>query len=157
VRYEVGDGYKVLFFWHAVWCGELSSKTFFPELFLIACGKDAWVAENLQRQNGTILWNILFTRPVHDCEVEVVTRFFEMLYSLKVGCEGEHKICWIPARRKAFEVKSYYKFLSIPIQSSFPWKSILKVKVPLRVVFFVWTTTLGKILTSDNFEREILL
>jgi hypothetical protein len=35
----------------------------------------------------------LFTRPVHDWEVEVVTRFFEMLYSLKVGCEGEHKIC----------------------------------------------------------------
>jgi hypothetical protein len=60
-------------------------------------------------------------------------------------------------RRKSFEVKSYYKFLSIPIQSSFPRKSILKVKVPLRVVFFVWTTTLGKILTSDNFERGILL
>jgi hypothetical protein len=68
-------------------------RRLFPELFLIACGKDAWVAENLQRQNGTILWNILFTRPVHDWEVEVVTRFFEMLYSLKVGCEGEHKIC----------------------------------------------------------------
>jgi len=60
VRYEVGDGSKVLF-WHDVWCVELPLKTLFPELFLIACGKDAWVEENMQRQNGTILWNILFT------------------------------------------------------------------------------------------------
>jgi hypothetical protein len=36
----------------------------------------------------------------------VVTRFFEMLYSLKVKCEGDDKIFWIPARRKSFEVKS---------------------------------------------------
>jgi hypothetical protein len=47
VRYEVGDGSKVLFL-HDVWCGELPLKTFFPELFLIACGKDAWVEENMQ-------------------------------------------------------------------------------------------------------------
>jgi hypothetical protein len=40
VRYEVGDGSKVLF-WHDVWCGELPLKTLFQELCLIACGKDA--------------------------------------------------------------------------------------------------------------------
>jgi len=78
VRYEIGNGSKVLF-WHDVWCGEIPLKTLFPELFLIARGKDAWVEENMQRQNGTILWNILFSRPVHDWEVEVVSRFFEML------------------------------------------------------------------------------
>jgi hypothetical protein len=60
VRYEVGDGSKVLF-WHDVWCGDLPLKTLFPELFIIACGKDAWVEENMQIQNDTILWNILFT------------------------------------------------------------------------------------------------
>jgi hypothetical protein len=46
----------------------------------------------MQRQIGNILWNILFTRHVHDWEVEVVSRFFEMLYSLKVRYEGENKI-----------------------------------------------------------------
>jgi hypothetical protein len=34
---------------------------------------------------------------------------------------------------KSFEVKSYYHVLSTPVQSTFPWK----VKVPLRVAFFV--------------------
>jgi hypothetical protein len=95
------------------------------------------VEENMQRQNGTILWNILFSRPVHDWEVEVVSRFFEMLYTLKIRSEGEDKMCWIPARKKSFQVKSYYKVLSSPIQSSFPWKSIWKVKVPPKVAFCV--------------------
>jgi len=39
----------------------------------------------MQRHNGTILWTVLFILPVHDWEMEEVSRFFEMLYSLKVG------------------------------------------------------------------------
>jgi hypothetical protein len=80
VRYEVGDSSKVLF-WHDVWCGELPLEILFPELFTIACDKDAWMKENMQIQNGNIHWNILFTRLVHDWEVDVVSRFFELLYS----------------------------------------------------------------------------
>jgi hypothetical protein len=152
---EVGDSLKVLF-WLDVWCVELPLKTLFPELFLIACGTDAWVAVNMQRHNGTILWNVLFIRPVHDWEMEEVRRFFEM-YSLKVRREGEDTICWIPARRKSLEVKSYYKVLSSSIQSSFPWKSIWKVKFPPRVAFFVWTATFGKILTLDNLQKRNII
>jgi len=33
-------------------------KNLFPELFAIACGKDSWVEENMQKKNGNILWNI---------------------------------------------------------------------------------------------------
>jgi len=54
------------------------------------------VEKNMQKQNDTILWNILFTRLVHDWEVEAVSRFFEMLYTLKVKSEGDDKMCWIP-------------------------------------------------------------
>jgi len=36
---------------------------------------------------------------------------------------------------------------------TWPWKSIWKVKVPLRVAFFVWTATIGKILTLDNLRK----
>jgi hypothetical protein len=70
----------------------------FPELFTIVCGKDAWVAENMQFHNGTIHWNILFTRSVHDWEVEVVSKFFE-LYSQRVKHGGEDTICWISSIR----------------------------------------------------------
>jgi len=54
-------------------------------------------------------------------------------------------------------VKSYYKVLSSPIHSFFPWKSIWKVKVPSRVAFFVWTTTLGKILILDNLRKKTII
>jgi hypothetical protein len=47
-------------------CGELPLKILFLELFAIACGKDAWVQENMQIQNGNIHWNILFTQHVND-------------------------------------------------------------------------------------------
>jgi hypothetical protein len=50
-------------------------------------------------------------------------------------------------------VKSYYQVLSTFVRSTFPWKIIWKVKVPLRVASFVWTKTLGKILTLDNLRK----
>jgi hypothetical protein len=44
--------------------------------------------------------------------------------------------------------------LSTPVNSPFPRKSIWRVKAPLKVVFFVWTMTLGKILTLDNLRKR---
>jgi hypothetical protein len=66
----------------------------------------------------------------------VVSRFFE-LYSQRVWYGGEEKICWIPSKRKSFEVKSYYQVLLTPVQSTFPWKTIWKVKVPPRGILYV--------------------
>jgi hypothetical protein len=63
-------------------------------------------------------------------------------------------IFWIPSKRHKFEVKSYYHVLTIPTDSMFPWKKIWRVKAPSKVVFFVWTTTLGKILMLDNLRKQ---
>jgi hypothetical protein len=106
-----GNGSKMLF-WPDVWCGELPLKVLFPELFTIAYGKDEWVEENMHINNGIIHWNILFTRPVQDWEVDRVARFFKLLYSQKVWYGGEDKICCIPSKGKSFEVKLYYHVLS---------------------------------------------
>jgi hypothetical protein len=53
--------------------------------------------------------------------------------------------------------KKKKKVLSSPIQSSFPWKSIWKVKVLPRMAFFVWTATLRKILTLDNLRKRNII
>jgi hypothetical protein len=39
----------------------------------------------------------------------------------------------------------------------FPWKSIWKVKVPVRVSFFAWTAALGWILMVDNLRKRSLI
>ena len=90
---------------------------------------------------------------MHDWELEEVTHFFALMYSQKIRCGGEDKMCWIPSKRNIFEVKSYYHSLSSPAQAFVPWNSIWRVKAPLRVAFFVWTATIGKILTLDNLRK----
>jgi hypothetical protein len=90
VRYEVGDGSKVRF-WHDLWCEDQPLKISYPDLLNIACCKYAWVADFMQFQNRYFYWNIFFTRPVHDWEVEVVSYFFELLYSQGVRQGVEYR------------------------------------------------------------------
>jgi hypothetical protein len=63
------------------------------------------------------------------------------------------RLVWSLSNRGHFEVKSFYKALASQEVVSFPWKSIWRVKTPLQVSFFVWTTALGKILMHDNLHR----
>ena len=49
-----------------------------------------------------------------------------------------------------FEVKSFYRLLSNGGSKSFPWRFIWKVRVPLKLSFFVRTAVWGKILILDN-------
>lgn len=44
----------------------------------------------------------------------------------------------------------YYGCLRSVNMRHFPWKCILNSKVPKKVVLFVWTIVLGKILGIDN-------
>ena len=80
LRYDIEDG-STVFFWHDVWCGERHLKFVFPELFNIACNKDAWVEEYMEAPNDLLHWNVMFIWPVHDWEIDVVSSFFEVLYS----------------------------------------------------------------------------
>jgi hypothetical protein len=42
----------------------------------------------------------------------VVSSFVELFYSHGVRQGGDDRNCWIPSKRKKFEVKSYYHVLS---------------------------------------------
>jgi len=48
VRFEVGDDVSKFSFWHDVWCEDRPLKISYPDLFSIACSKDAWVVDNMQ-------------------------------------------------------------------------------------------------------------
>jgi hypothetical protein len=91
------------------------------------------VEENIVIVNGAIHWNVMFFRLVHDWELEEVSR----LYSQQIRHCGEDKICWMPSKRKNFEVKSYYKMRVNSESVDGPWKIIWKSKAPPRVAFFV--------------------
>jgi hypothetical protein len=104
VRFEVGLGSKVSF-WHDVWCSDQLLKHVFPSLFSIARYKEAWVKDNFIWRNGLVEWNVIFVRSVQDWELDVVSSFFEMLYSCKALHGNEDHICWSPSKKGTFEVK----------------------------------------------------
>lgn len=68
-------------------------KATFSKLFSIARYKEALVADHVQFSNGNLQWNISFTRLMHDWEVDLVTLFFDILYSLMLRQGGLDKIC----------------------------------------------------------------
>jgi len=84
----------------------------------------------------------------------MVMSFFEQLYSTRVWHGEVDRAGWTLSKRRIFEVKSFYKALVCHETTSFPWKSIWRVKALKRVAFFVWTAVLGKILTHDNLRRR---
>ncbi|GMP29024.1 hypothetical protein CsSME_00004313 [Camellia sinensis var. sinensis] len=63
---------------------------------------------------------------------------------------------WIcPSSKGLFSVSSYYGVLVVYVDAvSFPWKCVWVSGTPSKVAFFVWTATLGRILTIDNLIRR---
>jgi hypothetical protein len=66
----------------------------------------------------------------------VVLAFFGVLYSLRWRRGGKDCIRWIPLKMKKFKVRSFFHELSTIGGSSFPWRSIWKVKSPFDSEFF---------------------
>ncbi len=72
----------------------------------------------------------------------MVVSFFERLYSFRLIHGDGDRIGWSPFIRSKFVVKSLYQVLIGSNGFSFPWKSICRVKAPLRMAFFVCTIAL---------------
>jgi hypothetical protein len=91
IRFDPGVGSRIRF-WDDVWCGDRPLKVAFPKPFNIASFKEASIADNVERSNGAIQWNIQFTRLIHDWEVEVLASFYWCLHSCKLREDGEDKL-----------------------------------------------------------------
>jgi hypothetical protein len=108
----------------------------------------------MQVHNGTIHWDLTFTRYIQDWESEALMQLIEILYAKAGIGSGIDAIRWGAAKSKSFTVASYYRALSGMYNGSFPWKLIWKSRAPPRVAFFLWTATLGRILTIDNLRKR---
>ena len=50
-------------------------------------------------------------------------------------------------------MSSYYKALVLTRVAKFPQKGIWKLNFLSRVAFFIWTASLGRILTTENLQK----
>jgi hypothetical protein len=156
VSFKVGDGSRIKF-WHDSWCGDQPLWDKFPALFRLARNQEATVADHLRFHGTTHSWDIEFLRQVQDWELDIVDTFMKWLYSSPIHPGSMDTICWNLGSREVFEVRSFYLALIQPSSSYFPWRSVWKAKVPSRVAFFLWTATLGKILTTDNLRKRRII
>ena len=80
-------------------------------LYSIAREKDASVAANVKFLGGAPQWNVIFSREVHDWEVDVVTAFFQKLPFVSIQRENQDKLWWIPSKKGTFKVRFLQNFI----------------------------------------------
>ena len=153
IGFKVGDVSRIKF-WSNSWCGDHLLRDRFPILFRLARNQEATVANYLQFHGTIPIWDVEFLRPAQDWELDVVDSFMGFLYSIPMHPGRLDSIIWNLSIHARFEVSFFYSALSQPTTSPFPWRHVWKAKVPSRVAFFIWTTSLGEILTTDNLRRR---
>ena len=153
IKFKVEDG-SLIRFWHDPWHGDHPLRDRFPVLFRLSRHPEALVVDILHFDGPTPIWDIQFIRPMQDWELNIVNSFLEILYSSSLRQGGVDLVCWTPSCREVFEVRSFYRALIQPAASVFPWRSVWKAKAPSKVAFFLWTASLGKILTTDNLRKR---
>ena len=97
-RFGMENGAKVSF-QHDLWSTDMAFKAAFPDLYGIACEKDASIVEHLEFSGGSTYQNISLARPTHDWEVDIFASFFRVLYSVRVRQEDEDKLWWVPSKK----------------------------------------------------------
>ncbi|XP_041004079.1 uncharacterized protein LOC121249433 [Juglans microcarpa x Juglans regia] len=107
-----------------------------------------------KRMGFPALYSIAANREASVADMRVVSDFFRLLYSMGNITAQEDRLQWKANGSKKFTVRNYYKMLSTQGHVSFPWKRIWRSRVPTKVAFFIWTTTLGKILTTGNLRKR---
>ena len=122
----------------------MSLKGAFPELFVISRDREASVDDIMSFPNGILHWDLRFSRNVHDWELESLSIFMELIYSLPLKGEGDGKLGWRHNLNKGFSVKEYYRsrvaffFLDSCFGKTFDYRQFAEKKsYPCRLVLYV--------------------
>ena len=144
---SLGNGRR-LGFSNDSWCGKTMLCNAFPTLFNLAAHKDTRVADvwDSSREEGG--WSPVFLRPFNDWEVEEVERFLHFLHNKKIRPFQEDRLLLKETMTDGFSVRLIYRKLMHSPSIDFPCRSIWNPIVPLKLGFFAWEASWGKVLTA---------
>ena len=123
----------------------------FPTLFSLAVQKDAMIREiwDVSNDGG---WSPRFSRPFNDWEMREVVNFMKMIHPQKVVANREDKMVLKGGTLSVYSVKLLYEVLNRTEAETtpFPALSVWNTLVPLKVGFFAWEASWGKVMTLDQ-------
>ena len=149
-KFVIGDGSRVSF-WKDLWCGEVALCMVYLTLFRLVVRKEALIREVWDILNED-RWTPCFSRPFNDWEVTEVDNFLHTIQPWRVVSNMEDKLILKGSNWGIYLVKLMCEVLNCPVSESRPFLS-LSVWNPLaslKVGFFVWKVSLGKVLTLDQ-------
>ena len=135
--------------------GDESLCLTFPTLFSLAVQKDVMIRESWDDSfDGG--WIPRFSRPFNDWEVREVVNFMKMIHPWKVVANREDKLVLKGGSPSVYSVKLLYEILNRNEveTTSFPALSVWNNMVPLKVGFFAWEASWGKVLTLDQLKKR---
>ena len=158
--FKVGDGASISF-WHNQWSGEGLLKDLFPNLYALAQDREASVADFRMRGNDSSVWVPVFVRDSF-VEDDTFLCFFSKLSETIPDDSTTDKVVWKLNDKGCFTVRSFYMKrlilnypgMEISVNSGFPCQLIWRALAPVKVSFFVWEASHGKILTIDNLQKR---
>ncbi|RVW37937.1 hypothetical protein CK203_101880 [Vitis vinifera] len=86
--------------------------------------------------------------------MEEVGRLLCCLDGKMVRVDEEDRVRWMDSKDGAFSVKSLYRALQPVSIASFPMKIIWNSYVRLKISFFAWEASWGRVLTLDRLQRR---
>lgn len=102
--------------------------------------KHAVIAENFQTMGGSIVWDFLFHRNLHDHEVIDLVRLLSLLEGVYLSAGRRDERIWKPNAKGQFSVRAFYNAL-LSDDVKFGILAFLQV--------FSWVVSLQKIRTLD--------
>ncbi|XP_028125322.1 uncharacterized protein LOC114322241 [Camellia sinensis] len=159
VRLKVGVGDRVRF-WRDRWCGDLSLEFKFPLIFAIAADLEVLVAAVKFGEGQSTVWNVQLRRNVQDLEQDQLVELLDFLYGSNFVREGQDSLVWdCPRSKDIFTVSSFYGRLvqdgfAQDVARVYPWSGVWLSGSPSKVAFFVWSASLGGVLTIDNLIHQ---
>ena len=92
-----------------MWCGESSLKSQFPNLFRIACFKEATVDQMFSRNGEHVHWDLSLVRSTNDWEEESVCNLLTKLVAMEVKVQVNDELVWPYDSKGSFNIKSFCK------------------------------------------------
>ncbi|MDV3188705.1 MAG: hypothetical protein Q8834_02660, partial [Candidatus Phytoplasma australasiaticum] len=151
IRFKVGNGMKVLF-WEDIWIAQRPLKQIFPELFSLSLQPRATIFDLWTGQG----WNLNLRRNLNDWELADIEAFHNTMAGFSNMNAEEDRVIWQLGNKENFSVKAAYSSLnhSRSRLKPWPWKMILKTRIPYKVNCFTWLLAREVVLTQENLKKR---